>query len=306
MRKYLINWFYFYAGIIFLLLAKIKSKLLNYTPKPFSTKEIKRCIEYDISTVDNWLKYLKEYAPNYTIQNKNILELGPGSDLGIGLYLLSKSIKKYTAIDVYDLVSKVLLNFYDVFFNYLEEKNNIDTTLLKEEFKKTCNRDNSRLNYVVRPDFNLVEAIGTDKIDVIFSNAAFEHFQNMEKTINDIGKIVLPGSILIISIDLKTHSRWIKEKDPNNIYRYSKCLYKFLGFNSSPNRLRPYQYKKILERNGWGNIAIKPIAYLDNDRLNYFKDYLNDDFKDNANQMNFLSVLICATATDKICSLRTL
>jgi len=300
MRKYLINLSYFYVGIIFLLLAMIKNKLLGYTPKPFSLKEIKRCIEYDISVVDNWLKHLKEYAPDYTIQNKHILELGPGSDLGVGLYLLSKSVEKYTAIDVYDLVSKVPLNFYDMFFNYLEEKNNIDTTILKEEFQKTCNHNNDRLNYVHSPDFNLVKAVGISKVDVIFSNAAFEHFQNMEKVINDISKVVLPGSILITLIDLTTHSRWIRDKDPNNIYRYSKRFYKFFYFDSSPNRLRPYQYKELLEKIGWSNVVIKPIAYLNNDRLNYFQNFLDDDFKDNINQMDFLYVYICATATDKV------
>ncbi|MDR2691499.1 MAG: class I SAM-dependent methyltransferase [Dysgonamonadaceae bacterium] len=294
MKKFLINEFYFCAGILFLLLAKIKSKALRYSPKAFSTAEIERCIEYDIHVADDWLKHLKEYASDYTIQDKHVLELGPGSDLGAGLYLLSKSVKKYTAADVYDLASDVSPDFYRAFFTYLREKEQVHTDLLEEELLKTRHRQNGRLNYECRSDFNLVEAVGGDKVDLIFSNAAFEHFSDFRKTIQDMSRVVASGSLLVVSIDLQTHSRWIRDKDPNNIYRYSDRLYKLFNFQSSPNRVRPWQYREALEQNGWKNIVIQPEMRLDDRRLNYFQDYLNPDFRDAVNQMNYLTVWICA------------
>ena len=294
MKKKLINGFYFCAGIIFLLLAKIKNRVLGYSPKTFSMLEIERCIEYDINIVNEWLKHLKEYAPSYSIQNKHILELGPGSDLGVGLYLLSKSAKKYTAVDVYDLATNVSPKFYDAFFTYLQEKEQIDTTLLEEELLKTRICNNDKLNYVCCPDFNFTDSIGTEKVDVIFSNAAFEHFSNFRKTIQDFSKIVLPGSVFIVSVDLRTHSRWIRDKDPNNIYRYSSGLYKLFNFNSSPNRIRPYQYREALEQNGWKDIVVQPEMQLDDKRLYYFQDHLNKDFKGTVNQMDYLTIWIYA------------
>jgi len=296
MKNIFTNGFYFCVGIIFLILAKIKNRIIGYTPKTFSMAEIERCVEYDIHVADDWLKRLKEYIPAYTIQNKHILELGPGSDLGVGLYLLSKSAKKYTAVDIYDLASNVSPDFYNSFFTYLQGKEHINTISLEEELRKTQHNNNDKLNYICTPDFNFTEVISSDdKVDIIFSNAAFEHFSNFQKTIRDLNKIVLPGSILIASVDLCTHSRWIRDKDPNNIYRYSNLLYKLFSFNSSPNRIRPYQYKAALEQNNWENIVIQPKMSLDNKRLICFQDHLNKNFKDAVNQMDYLSIWICAT-----------
>ena len=267
----------------------------RYSPKTFSMSEIERCIEYDVHIVSDWINHLKEYAPAYTIQNKHILELGPGSDLGVGLYLLSKSAKKYTAVDVYDLASTVSPEFYNTFFTSLQEKEQIDTASLEEELHKTCHHNNDKLNYICRPDFNFTDTIGDDKVDIIFSNAAFEHFSDFRKTICDLSKIALPGSVFIVSIDLRTHSRWIRDKDPNNIYRYSNAFYKLFNFKSSPNRIRPCQYKEALEQNGWRDIVIQPEMTLDKNRLTCFQDHLNKNFRDEVNQMDHLTVWICAT-----------
>jgi len=298
MKKIFVNGFYYYVGLIFLLLAKIKSRMLVYSPKTFSMAEVEWCVEYDIHVVDNWLKHLREYAPTYTIQNKHVLELGPGSDLGAGLYLLSKSAKKYTAVDVYDLASNVSQDFYNSLFIYLQEKKQVNTLPLEEELYKTQHKNNDKLNYVCIPNFNFTDAIGDDKIDVIFSNAAFEHFSNFRKTIQDMNKITLPGAIFIVSVDLCTHSRWIRDKDPNNIYRYSNWLYKLFSFNSSPNRIRPYQYRETLEQNGWKNIVIQPVKSLDNKQLSYIQNHLNKNFKDPINQMDYLTIWICATKAE--------
>jgi SAM-dependent methyltransferase len=295
MRKILINGFYFFSGIFFLILAKIKNNVIGYSPKDFSTNEIKRCIEYDIAVVEDWLAHLKEYASDIAIENKSILELGPGSDLGIGLYLLSKSAKNYTAIDVYELASKVSPRFYDTFFSYLTEKYQVSVLPLIEEFNKTKNGKGDRLNYICNKHFDIVEALGNHKIDIIFSNAAFEHFEDIRKTIREISSVASPGAVLIISVDLRTHSRWIREKDPNNIYRYPNRLYKALSTCSSPNRKRPYEYKAALEEFGWKDITVKPEMILEKDKFNFIHNRLYKDFNDPINQMNYLTIWICAT-----------
>ena len=56
-----------------------------------------------------------------------------------------------------------------------------------------------------------------DSIDFVFSQAAFEHFENIYQTFEQISVITKPGAIMIAVVDLKTHSRWIRDRDPNNI-----------------------------------------------------------------------------------------
>ena len=292
-----LNTFYFCAGIVFLLLAKIKHIVLGYSPKPFTTSEIERCILYDVHVVNDWLERLMGYAPDLSIRDKHILELGPGSDLGVGLYLLSKSAKKYTAVDVYDLASSLSPNFYNAFFTYLREKEQTETAQLEAELQKTQHRQNDRLNYVCRPDFDLSEAIDGDMVDVIFSNAAFEHFNDIDQTIEKISGLAASGAVFIVSVDLRTHSRWIRDKDPNNIYRYPAWLYRLLSTRSTPNRNRPRQYQVALTQNGWKDIVIQPEMRLDNKRFTSFQPYLNKRYRDASNQMDYLTVWICAKRT---------
>lgn len=299
MKNTLINLFYYWVGIVFLILSRIKSFIQGYsTPKPFGINEFQRCVEYDINVVDKWITILLEYDKTdrkTILNNKSVLELGPGSDLGVGLYLLSKSIKEYIAIDVNNLIQNVPEEFYNIFFTYLKENYKLDVSLLIKELNKTKNGNNDKLDYICRKDFDIVSALGSRKVDIVFSQAAFEHFDDVNETIKAVSAITRPGAIIIALVDLKTHSRWIRDKDPNNIYRYSKWIYHLLSVRGTPNRVRPYQYKQALEKNGWENIIIKPSTILKDSKYNSIKNHLNKEFVEDKNQMNYLGIWLCAT-----------
>ena len=102
------------AGIAFLGLAKAKHSLRGYiSPKPVGHSGTEQSIAYDLKVVEEWLSYLKTYTGgDGSIRDQNVLELGPGSDLGVGLYLLAKGAAGYNACDVNDLTSHVPESFY--------------------------------------------------------------------------------------------------------------------------------------------------------------------------------------------------
>ena len=288
--------FFYITGISFLALAKAKNILQGYSsPKPFDISETARCIEYDIHVVEHWLLHLQKYTRSaYTLAGKNILELGPGSDIGIGIYLLSKGCSQYNACDVNDLMKFTPDSFYEELFRKIESITiQTDIQSLKEELKKTKRGNLSKLNYVVRNDFDIISAFGKNTIDLVFSQAAFEHFDDIETTIAQLSAVCKPGAMLVAEIDLKTHSRWIRDKDPNNIYRYPNYLYKAFCFRGIPNRVRPFQYKEAFERFGWTNILITPLRKLDHDDSCYLG--MNATFSDKKNQMEYLSIMLCAT-----------
>jgi hypothetical protein len=113
---YLRNKFYYFAGVVFLALAKIKNILRGYSsPKPFDISESQKCFDYDIRVVDRWLEHLDRYS-QIGVAGKNILEIGPGSDLGVGIYLLSQGAHQYNACDVNNLMSEVQDSFYRFFY----------------------------------------------------------------------------------------------------------------------------------------------------------------------------------------------
>lgn len=287
---------YYLAGIGFLALAKTAHHLRGYaTPKPFGLSEVARCIEYDIQVVEGWLSHLRTYAPGTdALAGKNVLELGPGSDLGIGLYLLAKGCGQYNACDVHDLVKSTPGKFYEQMLARLSgmiAQSELED--LRGQLQAAQAGQPSRLNYRVSRDFAIASLFGPATVDLVFSQAAFEHFDDVEAAISQLGRVCKPGARIVAEIDLKTHTRWIRDRDPNNIYRYSKGFYDRFRFRGIPNRVRPYQYQAMFERNGWTDVVLKPLALLRNpDGIQFGVDAA---FTDPRNQMDWLSLVLCAT-----------
>jgi hypothetical protein len=285
--------FLYMAGVGFLGLAKAKNILRGYsTPKPFQLSETDRCIAYALKVVDEWLVHLKSYTGgNSALRDKTILELGPGSDLGVGVYLLAKGAAAYNACDVNDLTGDAPVSFYSALVNRITTIHaEADGAYLKSQIDAARNGAGSRLRVVVRKDFDLVSAFGVGSIDLVFSQAAFEHFDDVARTVEQLSAVCKPGAIIVAEIDLKTHSRWIRDKDPNNIYRYPNWLYRAFWFRGIPNRMRPYQYKQIFEQHGWANISIKAIETTAQNRA-YF---MTRQFTEAQNELNYLSIVLCA------------
>ena len=278
-----------------MILAKAKNILQGYsTPKPFDISESEKCIEYDTQVVDHWLSHLEKYLNVAdAVVGKDVLELGPGSDLGIGIYLLSKGCSRYNACDVNDLMKSTPDSFYVELLEKLKRINSqtvIDS--LNEQLKLAQEKKPSQLNYVVRDDFNLVSAFGNDTIDLVFSQAAFEHFDDVHTTFSQLSAVCKKDAILVAEIDLKTHSRWVRDEDPNGIYRFSSWLYNIFWFRGIPNRVRPYQYKEALERCGWIEISLTPLKKLADHKTG--ASGMSKKFTDEKNQMDYLEFILCA------------
>jgi SAM-dependent methyltransferase len=290
--------FYFTAGVGFLALAKARNVLKGYTsPKPFEVSEVERCIAYDAGVVHGWLEELTRYTGNEQhLTGKNVLELGPGSDLGVGIMLLARGVKRYNACDVNDLVSRTPRAFYDELLKRLPANGSgppQDTQLLAQELDKQRAGAPSLLNYVIRSDFDICAAVGNSTIDLVFSQAAFEHFDDIEAVVGQLSRACKPGAVMVAEIDLKTHSRWIRDRDPNNIYRFHPSIFGAFWFRGIPNRVRPYEYRNAFERNGWGNIQMRPLATT-GDPTSAGRG-LSGRFRSGINQMEQLSIMFCAT-----------
>lgn len=270
------NFFYFSVGFVFMVLNKVRHEIEGYkTPRPFSIKQYNRCIEYDFNVVETWLNELKNLMDSsFSIEGKNILELGPGADLGVGLILLAKGAEKYNALDVNFLVKKVPAEFYTKLFEEIKKRIPLaDINDLKFQLQAFYEGKNNRLNYVYDKKFSFSQ-LKSEKIDVVFSHAAFEHFNDIEKTFEQLSQVVKKGGYILSVIDFQTHTRWIREKDPLNIYRYSDKLYNLLSFKGSPNRLRPDDYISFLEKFGWGNIKFLSKTKSSQSEVRITKPYL--------------------------------
>lgn len=286
---------YFVAGIAFLALAKAKNILQGYaTPRPFDASDIDRSIDYAISVVGEWLEYLRRYTgEEEALAGKEVIELGPGSDLGTGICLLLEGCARYSACDVNDLMSSTPDAFYEkLLLRLAEGRDQAEIEAVREELAAMRSGRTSRLNHVVREDFDLAAAFGAASVDIVFSQAAFEHFNDAATTFSQLATVCRSGAVMVAEIDLKTHSRWIRDVDPNNIYRYPGIVYDRFRFQGIPNRLRPYQYRAMLEQAGWSDIEVIPIERLEKTgaaRGGYYRP-----FADKKNEMDYLSIILCA------------
>jgi len=221
---------YFTAGIAFLALAKVKYLTQGYlTPKVIGSDNIAACVTYD-------RKIAQIYLQHVDVRGKRVLELGPGSDLGVGILLVQAGAQSYVGVDRNPLVGD-----------------------LSAPVHAALGGVSNNIRYEVVPDFKFAARLGEAQVDVVVSNAAFEHFDDVPDVARQLAAVVKPGGKLSAHIDLKTHSRWIRDKDPANIYRYPRWLYGLFHFPGQPNRLRPADYRQAFIDAGWKNVRTSPV-----------------------------------------------
>ncbi len=294
--KVLKNIFFYFAGMFFLGLSKVKNILHGYTsPKPIVDE--KKCIDYSFSVVDGWMNFASGHFDGFSVKDKVILELGPGSDLGTGVVLLGRGARKYHAFDVNNLEERTSLNHYMEILRRLSEDDSVDEDRIADLKKDIEGQRGSGwergglLNYSVKNEVNFDE-LKKNSIDVVFSQAALEHFEDVEAMLLKLKDVCNDGCVFVAVIDLAAHSRWIRDVDPLNIYRYSNAVYRLLAHGGSPNRVRPSQYVEAMEKAGWRDIGVIPLTRASRPYFDDVRDYMPNKFQDP--QLDHLSVILVA------------
>lgn len=289
---------YFLLGGLALLANKLRYTLRGYRdPRPFPPTEYGRAIAYDLGVVDAWMARLAAYLGQpYDLSGKTVLELGPGADLGVGLYFLAQGVARYCAADVNPLAASVPQEFYERLVANLIERGTITAesaaALLAEPESTRAGRPD-RLDYRCLADFDL-RAFGRNSVDLFVSQAAFEHFEHFQDTARQMAEVAHPGALLVTEIDLNTHTRWLRDNDPHSIYRIPEWIYRLCHFPGIPNRMRPNEYVQALEQAGWHDIAVTPITVVSDDYLRQVQSHLAAPFQTPAADMSQVHVVLCA------------
>lgn len=289
-----------FLGSLVLVLNKLRNSVQGYRrPRHFHVSRVEQTAAYDLNVVNRWLDWLADYAGPATPAGRDVLELCPGADLGTGLILLARGAASYTAVDAFPLAHAAPPELYDrlraaVIANLPAERQALlarYASLVKEGPDET-------VRYIVRSDFDLSPLAGRG-FDLVFSQAALEHFDDVGRAVRQLARAVKTGAILIAEIDLQTHTGVLRDRDPLNIYRFGDRFYNLLRFRGSPNRLRPIHYRRLLQDAGWTNIQTIPLRRLEGPYLPGVLPNLAPAFRAADNQMDCLSVLLCATRDDR-------
>ena len=287
-------------GAVILVLNKCRHMLKGYTtPRLIDITKYDDIIHYDVEVTNMWMQWLELYAPDTSLQNKTVLELGPGADLGIGAMCIVQGAKKYITLDKHRLLTTVSLDFYTQLFNFLKKKYTISNSLyniIMSDIDAAYNKKKgSRIVYNVDSSFSLRSLdIEKKSVDLILSNAAFEHFEDLAKLLSELSDIVKKDALFVAQIDLQTHSRWIRDADPNNIYRYSSWFYNLCKFSGSPNRMRPRDYAQYMEDAGWTDVTVVPLQVTSASYTSKYHTHMHKQFKYINNDLDILTCMVLA------------
>jgi SAM-dependent methyltransferase len=283
-------------GLALLAANRVRHALRGYRqPRPFPVSDFDRVLAYDLGLVDAWARQLRRYrGHDDPLTGRSVLELGPGADLGVGLRLLQLGAARYDALDAHDLARTAPPSFYDRFLAHLASLDaRTDVVALRRQLEGALRGEPDRLRYVVRADFSLAD-FAPSSVDLVVSHAAFEHFEDVERVLRDLGRVVRAGGVLLAEVDLQTHTRWIRERDPLNIYRHGEALYRLFRFPGAPNRVRPGQYRDWLARSGFERVEIGPARLLEGAYASSVRPHVARAFRDDED-LDALSIRIRAT-----------
>lgn len=245
-------------GFGFLGLAWGKNKLKGYTtPNDVAKSDAEGQIAYLLDIFASLRRFM---PPDFDLRGRDVLELSPGASRGNGVLFLALGARSYHAIDVFDLAAGEDPAFYERLLARFPEGSAADRERALSIVRAPVCRE---FGYAVGRDFDIPRLAEGRSFDLIVSCAAFEHYDNPAAAIAAMTQVARTGCEAVHIIDLQTHSRWIREQDPNNIYRYPEALYRLFAFPGQPNRQRPAGYVSDFEGAGWDDIRFVPSRTIE-------------------------------------------
>jgi len=247
-------------GLGFLGLAWSKDRLRGYaTPNAVARSDVAGQITYLLVIFTSLGRFM---PPQFDLRGRDVLELSPGASRGNGVLFLAMGARSYHAIDVFDLAGNEDPAIYELLLDRFAGGVEAD----RERARAIARAAGARqFGYAVGRDFDIPRLADGRTFDLIVSCAAFEHYDSVPDAVAGLTRVAKPGCETIHIIDLQTHSRWIREHDPNNIYRYPESIYRLFRFPGQPNRHRPADYVQTFKTQGWNDILFVPSRMIDPD-----------------------------------------
>lgn len=289
------NLFFHGAGLAFLSLAAARHRIGGYRkPTDFSSSDHARATGHVGAIVQDWGNTLASLGTHPRgFQGLDVLELGPGATLGTGVLLRSLGARSYLAVDVNSLAECTPPAFYCMLAD-APLPAGCDRGIVRAVAEALAQGHDAGVAYATDPGFDIVRAVRGRTFDVIVSNAAFEHFVDIDAVLADLGAVARHGAVFIAMVDFQTHSRWVRRVDPNSIYRFGPALYRALTFPGQPNRFRPGDYLKALARQSWSNAKVHPVDRADPDYLAWSQCSLAAAYREDGARMDVLTGIITA------------
>lgn len=146
-------------------------------------------------------------------QAARILEIGPGTNLGVGFIFVLTGAEKYYGLDIYMDPELFAAAQYESIAYLLQlaggEKSlrNVGAVMTVKDGKVEFAKE--RLEYLYpRQSYDIPLPEGS--LDYVFSHATFEHVADPEKTVQAIHRVLRKGGVTAHQIDMRDHADFSK------------------------------------------------------------------------------------------------
>jgi hypothetical protein len=269
------------AGLAMMAANKVRRTFRPYDrPRPWSAKDVDRSVDYVFALFKNWMTGFRDAGLGDWLRGRQVLELGPGPDLGTGLILLAHGAETYVAVDRFPLLGSTPPTFYDALLDRLAAAPDVWRAVAAyQSFRR--GDTGGPLRYVLLGGDP--EGAGPPEgppRDLWLSHAALEHVADPPTLLGALSRWCAPGAIALHHVDAATHTPWLRDADPLNILRYGRGLYGALSFPGTPNRWRSGRYAQCFREVGWDVVDNQQVHRLSDRAIARVRRSLAPEFRD--------------------------
>ncbi|MFZ2089337.1 MAG: methyltransferase domain-containing protein [Desulfobaccales bacterium] len=263
---------------------------VNLQPLDASPAALERDVDYAMGTAAIWIDFLP--GNEGFLKGKKVLEIGPGVNFG---NILALSCHGAEVLVADRFLSPWDPEYHPKFYALLKERVKerwplSDLTLLDTILSRGGYPRDSIAIYT--SSLEELSGVPDQSVDLIISNAVFEHLYDIESAFANLARITRPGGLGLHQVDFRDHRDTEKpleylllsDRDFSRVFkeRHGEC----------GNRFRPREMQKIFERVGFEVIRFMPnldaeAAYLADflrrlpqARKSRYRDYKAEDLNE--------------------------
>ena len=222
---------------------------VNYHKRDFTPESIQSDLEYAVSIGQNYLKWFS--TQSIDLHDKLVLEIGPGINFGSTLLLACYGANVIVADRFItpwdnDYHPKVYTGLCDWITENLPEA---DTSPIQRVVAAGGYQPD--LIRCVENSLEDLSEIQDASVDIVVSNAVFEHLNTPKVAFHSLARISKPGAFGFHQVDFRDHRNFDKPLEYllMDDSEFSKMFDE--QFGECGNRFRPWEYEELFEEVGF-------------------------------------------------------
>ena len=215
-------------------------------------------------------------------RGKNVLEVGPGSHLGLSLCFLARGATSAVAIDRFRnlLPSPQLQDIHRAVTDLWPKGMQDGVRELLNQPREAFERRGGRLCYFQVPVEDAARHI-VQRFEIAFSYGVLGLVTDLEATMRGLYALLAPGGVMVHRVHHGTHGVIVAgHAGMLHQYTYGPRVWNWMySSRGGPNRLPANAYKDACQRSGFVDVEIHPDQRLTEQEVEQNRPLLHPDFR---------------------------